>query len=89
MGSVDAIQTKGCPSYISFDHDLGESTATGQPLESGFDLAKWLVNSDLDGTITIPSDFKYDIHSANPVGVANIRGLLDKYLRFRADQENT
>ena len=71
------IVERGCPTYISFDHDLGEDCATG------FDFAKWLVESDLDGKITIPRDFLFNVHSANPAGAANIRGLMVGYLEFR------
>lgn len=78
--SVDeavAIVTKnGFPDYISFDHDLGENSKTGH------DFAKWLVNYDLD-TGLMPENFSYYIHSANPVGAENIKGLLDQYLEYK------
>jgi len=68
----------GCPAFISFDHDLGEDVATG------YDFAHWLVDNDLDtGGAFIPEGFTYNVHSANPVGAANITGLLDGYLEFR------
>ena len=66
----------GCPRVISFDHDLG----TGM---SGMDFAKWLVDADIRGLITIPDDFTYFCHSANPVGRANILGLFDGYFKQR------
>ena len=31
----------------------------------------------------LPEDFRFDIHSQNPVGAANIRSLLNNYLKFR------
>jgi hypothetical protein len=69
---------EGCPSYISFDHDLGDEVPTG------YDFAKWLTEMDMDADGKfIPVDFSYNIHSANPVGVQNIRGILDGYLEFR------
>lgn len=75
MEEVQAtIIAHGFPMYISFDHDLGE----GQP--TGHDIAKWIVNQDLDDSI-IPAGFTYYVHSQNPIGAANIRGLLDSYLR--------
>lgn len=49
---------------------------------SGFDFAKWLVNEDLE-IQWMSRGFDYQVHSANPVGAANIRGLLDHYLRVR------
>jgi hypothetical protein len=76
------IRQNGMPDYISFDHDLGADC------ENGFDLAKWIVGMDLDGEIRLPAGFDYNIHSANPVGTANIRGLLDPYLRLRRLADN-
>lgn len=70
----DFVLANGIPNYISFDHDLGEDRATG------YAIAKWLVNMHLDGVATFPADFKYYVHSQNPVGKANIEGLLDPFL---------
>ena len=68
----------GCPSYISFDHDLGANSKTG------FDITKNMVERDLDKKGRwIPKNFTYDVHSANPVGKKNISGLLDNYLEKR------
>jgi hypothetical protein len=70
----------GCPSLISFDHDLGDEVPTG------YDLAKWLVELDLDADGKfIPRDFTFNVHSANPVGAENIKGVLNRYLAFRDD----
>lgn len=64
----------GCPSFISFDHDLGGD-------DTAMVFIHWLIEYDLDnqGSI-IPSTFDFNIHSANPVGVKNIDGLLKSYL---------
>ena len=74
--AVDMVITYGFPMYISFDHDLGDGIPTG------FDFAKWLIEHDLD-TGTMPADFSFNVHSANPSGAANIQGLLDHYLEYR------
>lgn len=66
------------PSLISFDHDLGVEAG-----EDGHEFAKWLVHKDLDISGFIPADFEFRVHSANPVGIANIEGLLRQYLGFR------
>lgn len=90
------IALYGYPSFISFDHDLGlklrirdddsiiliADGAEDVEAPSGFDFAKWLVNQDLD-TNWMDAGFAYQVHSANPVGAANIRGLLDQYLSYR------
>ena len=75
--AIGICEKMGCPSYISFDHDLGDGP-------SGFDFASWLVERDLDEPGFIPRHFEYNVHSANVVGRANIEGLLDGYLRQRA-----
>ena len=72
--AIAYIVSHGLPNFISFDHDLSDNSLTG------YDIAKWIVESDLDGTINIPEDFTYEIHSQNPIGAANIKGLLDSYL---------
>jgi len=63
----------GWPEWISFDHDLGNNVPTG------YDLAKYLVNWDLN-VGNMPDNFSFEVHSANPVGAANIRNLLTNYL---------
>jgi hypothetical protein len=77
--AIHWIRLNGCPEYISFDHDLGAADE-----RTGYDIAKWLVERDLDapGKI-IPTNFKFNVHSANPVGAANIAGLLNNYLDQR------
>ena len=81
--AIAFMQSKGCPQFITFDHDLGEADAG-----TGYDIAKWMVEQDLNGNF-IPADFNYDVHSANPVGAANIRGLLDNYLAVREVYDET
>ena len=60
------------PTYISFDHDLGEDSPTG------YDCAKWLVEIDYRHL----RDF--NVHSANPIGKENIETLLNNYLKHLA-----
>ncbi len=69
----DFIRQNGLPEFISFDHDVEEK-------RTGMDLAKWIVEQDLDGNIDIPQSFKFYVHSANPQGKKNIEGLLNNYL---------
>jgi hypothetical protein len=67
----------GCPQTVSFDHDLGKQGA-----ESGHDLAKWMVNRDMDsGRRFFPEGFSFYVHSQNPTGAENIRQLLTNYLK--------
>lgn len=76
----ELIERLGPPSFVAFDHDLGADLPTGH------DLAKWLVEMDLEGRFELPLGFSYEVHSANPVGAANIKGLLAGYLAFRRNR---
>ena len=80
--AVHYFRKNGCPVYISFDHDLGTVDAL-----TGYDIAKWLVERDLnDNGSFIPADFDYNVHSANPVGAANITGLFKNYLETKESE---
>lgn len=80
--AVEYMEINGCPNFMSFDHDLGEVNCG-----TGFDLAKWMVERDLDmGGTFIPKDFQFYVHSANGPGTLNIRALLYNYLAFRGSE---
>lgn len=68
----------GAPSFISFDHDLGDG-------KNGYEFAKWIVDSDQDRNF-LTENFSYYVHSQNPIGKANIEGLLDPYLKQKFSQ---
>jgi hypothetical protein len=76
--AVAIVEQRGCPSHISFDHDLGQD-AHGHELPTGLDFAKWLVNQHLDGLIDFRADWK--VHSLNPVGARNIEDYLRSFKR--------
>ncbi|MDD3595219.1 cyclic-phosphate processing receiver domain-containing protein [Sulfuricurvum sp.] len=76
------IEKYGVPEYISFDHDLGVDDMDNL-LPNGYDLAKWLVEMDMDGNIELSSDFTFTVHSQNPVGAENIRVYLSNYLAIK------
>ena len=71
------IIRNGCPEFISFDHDLGINTDGSE--QTGMNCATLLVSMDLDNLIDI-RNLKFQVHSANPVGKANIEGYLNSYL---------
>jgi len=76
--AIELIKNHGCiPSYISFDHDLGDNT------ETGYDFTKILVNYDLDGAYELPIGFSYFVHSQNPIGKKNIETILNNYLEHK------
>jgi len=72
-----AKETYMLPEFISFDHDLGEYQPTG------FDIAKKLVEIDMDGLMEFIPNFQWTVHSQNPVGKENINELLKCYLNFK------
>jgi len=77
--AVHYMRQHGHSLFISFDHDLGDVDE-----RTGFDVAKWMVERDLnDSGKFIPDEFDFHVHSANPVGVGNIIGLLTGYLGQR------
>ena len=76
------VQNYGIPTFISFDHDLG-CDEIGNILKSGYDFAKWLVDMDIENIHKFPSNFTFDIHSANPIGKNNIKSILNNYLLFK------
>ena len=80
--AVELVKQNGIPTFISFDHDLGVDENENL-LPTGYDFAKWLVDMDMDNIYKFPENFSFHVHSANPVGKANIEGYLNNYLNFR------
>lgn len=73
--AVTIMTERGCPAFVSFDHDLGAGP-------TGHDVAHWIVDKALSTNGWFRDDFSFFVHSANPIGSANISGLLDNFLRF-------
>jgi hypothetical protein len=65
------IVNNGMPSFISFDHDLGGD-------DTSIVFLSRLVGQVWDGLAVPPA---YEVHSANPVGAANIRSFMDSWYR--------
>lgn len=87
------VVDNGFPDVASLDHDLGyeeyDKTESGLVVvknatkaKSGHDFAKFLIKYDMD-TNSMPQDFKFTVHSMNPVGAANIQQLLNNYIRYK------
>lgn len=77
---------------ISLDHDLGEGamveyytnvknnfTLDYNNIEekTGYDCCKWLVSESMGKKIPLPQIY---VHSANPIGSANMMGYINNYL---------
>ena len=85
---------RGLENYevISLDHDLGDTAMQEYynnvrdnytidykniTEKTGMDCAKWLVAESMTKNIPLPQIY---VHSANPIGSANIMGYLNNYL---------
>lgn len=75
--AVSTIKDLGV-SHISFDHDLGEEM-------TGYDIAKIIEELASNNAI---GRISWEIHSANPVGAANIRMAMESAERFWDKYEN-
>lgn len=69
----DYIEKNGCPNFISFDNDLKREL-------EGKDLAKWIVEKDMDNPGFIPKDFQFFVHSQNISAKKDIYSYLGQYL---------
>jgi hypothetical protein len=91
---VDKVEEVGLENIevISLDHDLGEgamieyynNVRKNYQLDydkieekTGFDVCKYLVNKSIDTNIPLPTTY---VHSANPIGSANMMGYINNYL---------
>lgn len=70
------INENGLPDFISFDHDLGD---TSENEKTGYDCAKAVVDYCINRNIDIPMFY---IHSNNPAGAANIMHYMLNYHDF-------
>jgi hypothetical protein len=68
---VKCIESHGLPVEMSLDHDLGESIPTG------YDCVKWMIyEKEFD-----LRKVSINVHSANPVGKANMEGLINSWIK--------
>ena len=91
---VKTITENGVPVILSFDHDLADEHYrpsmydkdehyTGYYTDgtfkekTGYECAKWLIDYCIDNKVDTPT-IVY-IHSMNPVGGKNIKGIFDSY----------
>ena len=92
---ISHVRLNGLENYevISLDHDLGEEAMNefyNNALpnfklnydnilneKTGYDCAKWLVAESMTTKIPLPQIY---VHSANPIGSANIMGYINNYL---------
>jgi hypothetical protein len=98
---VEWIEKNGLPELISFDHDLADEhiqyyfgngghknppTYKDEPEfmeKTGMSCAKWLVDYCIDNKKTLPN---FLVHSANPYGRENIKGLLESFKKHQSGE---
>lgn len=71
------LEMKSFPNEIMFDHDLGGD-------DTSIHFIRWMIDMLLDdqsGNFKLPVDFKYSIHSQNPIGAANIKSYMDGIIK--------
>lgn len=71
---VKEVETNGIPDFMSLDHDLGEE-------RSGKDCLAWFINHCQDKGVPLKT-VEFNIHSANPIGAANMWSLWQCVLKF-------
>lgn len=79
--AVHIIAARGMPKFISFDNDLGNN------MPEGYDLAKLLVELDMDGIHEFASDFSFHVHSANCKAWENISSYLLNYIKIKEERK--
>ena len=68
----------GIPERISFDHDLG-----GEDTSRVF--INWLTDQLIEGRLSFPENFKFSVHSQNPIGAQWIFGTMNQLIsHFKA-----
>jgi hypothetical protein len=68
--AIDEFYNNALPNYtLNYDNIVNEKT--------GLDCAKWLVAESMNKNIPLPQIY---VHSANPIGSANIMGYINNYL---------
>jgi hypothetical protein len=80
--AIRIVDTLGMPEFISFDHDLGGE-------DTSIVFVKWMIEWVLDCIEQGCEDkikLDYYVHSQNPVGVKNIEGLMESFLKFIDDR---
>ena len=65
---------------VSLDHDLGEKANTG------YDLLNWIERDIRSGLYNSKFDIVFNIHSANPVGVENMRRAINSIYKYLGEQ---
>ena len=72
--AIKLVKKYGIPIVLQFDNDLGGD-------DTSMVFINWLINYMLDNDLTFHKNFRFDIHSQNPVGVLNIKSKMDSFIK--------
>jgi len=75
--AMEVVASRGMPSLMSLDHDLGGDDTT-------MAFLRRLANEAWDG-VSPPPDYR--VHSANPVGAQNIVSFMESWVKSLAFHE--
>lgn len=71
--AITQVEQRGqFPQEIAFDHDLGGDDTSMQ-------FIRWMIDAYYDGQYPLTTPINYTVHSQNPIGAANIRGIMDSW----------
>lgn len=70
------ILEQGMCDVISFDNDLGEDGKEGKH------CARWLAEVVMNGKVAFNPNFKFTVHSMNPIAKSYIISFLNQFIEF-------
>lgn len=73
--AIGLIDSHGPPSYISFDHDLGQFEDGSE--DTAIIVIRYLTDNHYDANV------EYDVHSRNPNGRANIISKMNSWAKSK------
>ena len=78
--AIHIIRTFGLPIEIAFDYDLGGDDTTKKVLQ-------WLFTFVEHENLVFDENFRYSVHSQNPVGAKYVRDFMGDLLRLSYDNK--
>jgi len=81
LTAIGECTARGLPTYINFDHDLGNSGNDHPMFKDGIGFAHWMIEEVLNDRWTLPKNFDWYVHSQNPIGAENINALMHNWMR--------
>lgn len=77
--AIELLKERGIPTEIALDHDLGGD-------DTSMKYIRYLIDYVFCNDLRLPKDFRYYIHSMNPVGAKNIERLMKGFVKVMETQ---